>query len=197
MEKTTLIKIGTHIGAGFLGAVIGGMIVHHKTSKRYYDDLESVRAYYRSKKVVDIPKADPKPVVEKKISSGSEDIRKEYVAPGEAYTAEFIDYRKFAKDIQETPSVQEDTHVNTEAPYQISVSEFGDLEGYDEKTFTYFSNGIITDEVFSVIDQPDDILGDYKTLLEESGYQEPIYIRNPITMTDYCLSPIDKEYYLE
>lgn len=196
MEKTTLIKIGTHVGAGLLGAIIGGVVIHNKTKKRYYDDIESIRKYYRSRKVVDIPKAEEKLVVEKKISSGSEEIRKEYVSPGEAYS-EFIDYRKFAKDISpEVNDIPEESHVTTETPYQISVSEFGELEGYDEKTYTYFSNNIVTDESFNVIEQPEDILGDYRSLLEESDYQEPIYIRNPITMTDYCLSPVDKEYYL-
>ena len=196
MEKTTLIKIGTHVGAGLLGAIIGGVVIYNKTKKRYYDDIESIRKYYRSRKVVDIPKAEEKPVVEKKISSGSEEIRKEYVNAGEAYS-EFIDYRKFAKDIApEVKDIPEESHVTTESPYQISVSEFGELEGYDEKTYTYFSNNVVTDESFNVIEQPEDILGDYNSLLEESDYQEPIYIRNPITMTDYCLSPVDKEYYL-
>ena len=195
-----VIKILTHVAAGIGGAVIGGSIVFASTKKRYYNDVESIRTYYRSKKpkVVDVPKKD-KPVEEERpdISLGSEDIRKEFLAP--PTPAEFIDYRSFSR-ATETPvkrdDIMEPAPANLDEPYEIEASEYGATEGYDTKTYTHFSNGVITDEEFNVVDNPEDILGpDYDKILEQDNYQSVVYIRNSTTMVDYCLSPVDKPFY--
>lgn len=196
-----VIKILTHVAAGIGGAVIGGSIVFVSTKKRYYNDVESIRTYYRSKKpkVVDVPKKEDEPIGEKEnpISLGSDDIRREFLAP--PTPAEFIDYRSFSR-AKEAPvkesDILEPTPANLDEPYEIEASEYGATEGYDTKTYTHFSNGVITDEEFNVVDNPEDILGpDYDKILEQDNYRSVVYIRNSTTMVDYCLSPVDKPFY--
>ena len=195
-----VIKILTHVAAGIGGAVIGGSIVFASTKKKYYNDVESIRSYYRSKKkkVVDVPKKE-EPVEEERpdISLGSDDIRREFLAP--PTPAEFIDYRSFsrAKEAQDkVTDILEPVQANLDEPYEIEASEYGVLEGYDTKTYTHFSNGVITDEEFNVVDNPEDVLGqDYDKILEQDNYQSVVYIRNSTTMVDYCLSPVDKPFY--
>lgn len=194
-----VIKILTHVAVGIGGAVIGGSIVFASTKKKYYNDVESIRSYYRSKKkVVDVPKKEG-PVEEEHpdISLGSEDIRREFLAP--PAPAEFIDYCSFSRakeDQVKKDDILEPIQANLDEPYEIEASEYGVIEGYDTKTYTHFSNGVITDEEFNVVDNPEDILGqDYNKILEQDNYQSVVYIRNSTTMVDYCLSPVDKPFY--
>lgn len=209
MEKEKVLKILVHIGVALGGAVVGGSVVYASTRKKYYADVEAVRTYYRNKKVVDVAQA--KDIVSHIDYTGKpEEQKKSGRFPwGDDNTTEqeppkresiFVDYRKFAGDggthiLQEKLDEVGNLAVNLDEPFEIEPKDFGAEEGYETKTFTHFSNGVITDENFSVVDNPDDILGDYDKMLAQDNYQGTIYIRNSTTMTDYCVNPVDKPFY--
>lgn len=70
-------------------------------------------------------------------------------------------------------------------PYVISPEEFGEQDGYETVSLTYFSDKVLTDEDNVPIDDPEDIVG--SDFAEHFGEYEDdsVFIRNDEMESDY------------
>lgn len=81
------------------------------------------------------------------------------------------------------------------APYVISPDNYGE-DGYETSMLTYYSDGVLEDDYWNIIENPDDIVGDdFMNHFDE--YTEcTVYIRNEELKTDYEITR-DKRTYEE
>lgn len=79
------------------------------------------------------------------------------------------------------------------APYVISPEEFGELEYYDSKSWTLYSDLIITDEEGSIVVDAENCIGD---ALEHFGEFEDdsVHVRNENLECDYEIIKVEATY---
>lgn len=79
-------------------------------------------------------------------------------------------------------------------PHIISPDEFGELDDYETISFTYYSDGVLTDENDAVIENADDILG--AGALDHFGEYEDdsVFVRNDKLKTYYEILSDRRKY---
>lgn len=74
-----------------------------------------------------------------------------------------------------------------EKPYVISPDDFGELDGYETTSLTYYADGVLEDDYYVVIEEDavDDMVG--VESLEHFGDYEPdtVFVRNEKLKTDF------------
>jgi hypothetical protein len=151
------------------GAVAGVYLVKDKVMADAKQEIEEVREYYKSKKET---KKEEKPVEEKQEETKVEEK--------EEYQEITRNYTNYNKPGEQPKKVVEDM------PYVIDVEEFGELPEYDTANYTYFSDGVLVDDVDDVIDDPDPIIGlENLKIFEEFPGCSAIYVRNDIWRMDF------------
>lgn len=78
-------------------------------------------------------------------------------------------------------------------PYVIPPEEFGELETYDTKSWTYYADNVITDDMGEIVYDPEPIIGD---ALEHFGEFEDdsVHVRNENTECDYEIIKCEKSF---
>ena len=158
------------------GAVAGAYLVKDKVMADAKQEIEEVREYYKSKKET---KKEEKPVEEKEETKVEE--KEEY----QEITRNYTNYNK----IEETPK-----QAVNDMPYMINPEDFGEEEGYDTLTLTYFADGVLVDDVDDVIDDPDPVVGLENLKVFEEFNASAIYVRNDIWKTDFEILKDDWEW---
>ena len=158
------------------GAVAGAYLVKDKVMADAKQEIEEVREYYKSKKET---KKEEKPVEEKEETKVEE--KEEY----QEITRNYTNYNK----IEEAPK-----QAVNDMPYMINPEDFGEEEGYDTLTLTYFADGVLVDDVDDVIDDPDPVVGLENLKVFEEFNASAIYVRNDIWKTDFEILKDDWEW---
>lgn len=86
-----------------------------------------------------------------------------------------------------------DPGVEKVAPYVISPDEFGEKDGYDTKSFTYYADSVLTDEVDDIVFEPETIIGDALSHFGEYG-DNFVFVRNENTECDYEILKHDRTF---
>ena len=154
------------------GAVAGAYLVKDKIMADAKQEIEEVREYYKSKK-------------ESKKEETVEELPVEEVKEEKEYktiveNSGYVNYNKPEQIAQH--SVLEDE------PYSIDPEEFGDKEeeGWDTMTLTYFADGVLTDDVDEIVEQPEVVVGlDNLKIFEEFPDATCVYVRNETWRTDF------------
>lgn len=82
---------------------------------------------------------------------------------------------------------------DTFAPYVISPQEFGENDLYDSKSWTYYADYVLTDEIGEIVSDPESIIGD--ALAHFGDYEDDsVYVRNEVTECDYEILKHDKTF---
>ena len=158
------------------GAVAGAYLVKDKVMADAKQEIEEVREYYKSKKE---SKKEEKPVEEKEETKVEE--KKEY----QEITRNYTNYNK----IEEAPK-----QAINDMPYMINPEDFGEEEGYDTLTLTYFADKVLVDDVDDVIDDPDPVVGLENLKVFDEFNASAIYVRNDIWKTDFEILKDDWEW---
>ena len=158
------------------GAVAGAYLVKDKVMADAKQEIEEVREYYKSKKET---KKEEKPVEEKQETKVEE--KEEY----QEITRNYTNYNK----IEEAPK-----QAVNDMPYMINPEDFGEEEGYDTLTLTYFADKVLVDDVDDVIDDPDPVVGLENLKVFEEFNASAIYVRNDIWKTDFEILKDDWEW---
>ena len=158
------------------GAVAGAYLVKDKVMADAKQEIEEVREYYKSKKET---KKEEKPVEEKEETKVEE--KEEY----QEITRKYTNYNK----IEETPK-----QAVNDMPYMINPEDFGEEEGYDTLTLTYFADRVLVDDVDDVIDDPDPVVGLENLKVFDEFNASAIYVRNDIWKTDFEILKDDWEW---
>lgn len=101
--------------------------------------------------------------------------------------AENEEYNRIARDYNTISSVQNEEGSRMKKPYIISPDVFGDVDGYECVSLTYYADGVLTDEVDEVIENREDIVcKDFVDHFgENEGDEDTVYVRNDKTRCDY------------
>lgn len=70
-------------------------------------------------------------------------------------------------------------------PYVISPNDFGELDGYETISLTYYANGVLTDDQDNIIDNVDEVIG-MEALSHFGEYEDDsVFVRNDERKCDY------------
>ena len=178
-------KLSTAI-AFIFGAGIGSAATWYFLKNKYEailnEEKESYKNYYEKKVAELTPEAEsqqPDEATLKRLRN-KDDISK-YVEKIKPYT----NYSDIKPEEPSTVAAPEDEESYSERPYVIPPEEFDELEGYNTISLLYFSDEVLTDDDYSIIENVDDIVG--KDSLETFGRYEDdsVYVRNDRLKCDY------------
>lgn len=159
-----------------LGAAVGSLLTWKFLEKKYKDiadeEIESVREYFRNKeKTEDEYKVSKHYVEVDKLDNTVTEYTKQVNDLG--YTKE-----KTVREIYVEPGV------DRVEPYVISPDEFGEVDIYDTKNWTYYSDSVLTDEDDQIVVDPELYIGD--ALSHFGEYEDDsVFVRNENTGCDY------------
>ena len=95
---------------------------------------------------------------------------------------------RYALDLHDAKNEEEeggDEFMDSDKPYVISPEEFDELDDYEIRSFTYYEDGILTDEENHIVENVDELVG--KDSLDTFGYyeQDSVFVRNDALKTDF------------
>lgn len=157
------------------GAIAGAYLVKDKVMADAREEINEVREYYKSKK--EDNKEEESVKEEVKVEEEHEE-KEEYKEITKNYTT-YTNYTNYVKPEQPSQAVNNDT------PYVIDPEEFGEEEGYDTMTLTYFADGVLIDDVDEVIEDKDTVVGLENLKIFDEFDASSVYVRNDIYKTDF------------
>ena len=166
-----------------IGMVIGGTSAYIYTKKKYEEildkEIESVKEHYKDRKELVVSEDDHEDEIDE--NSNDEICNKE--------DNKIIDYKKISsKYISDINAKADYTSTDSEYndPYVIEPEEFGE-DGYDTCTLTYYTDGVVVDDIDEIVDREDldEYIGE-KTLdvFDEYGASS-VLVRNELFRIDY------------
>ena len=204
-----------------LGAATGSLLTWKLLEKKYKDladeEIQSVKDKFNEReemertvvKVEESTTSVENPTIEvKEQKDDAHDKLSDFLARRKAREKERNEYfRNKAKELGYDLSEDDDVVVTekedgslwitakTEGvePYVISPDEFGDTQYYENKSWTYYSDNIITDEVGQIVDDPELYLGDALTHFGEFE-DDAVHVRNENLECDYEVIKIEESF---
>lgn len=183
-----------------VGAAIGSVAAWYFAKKKYeqiaQEEIDSVKAVYRNKVVEDISEVPVEEYVKAKAAKKTEEPSiMDYASKisEEGYT----NYSNMEMSLPEAESKAveiEEEDVDHERPYVISPDEYGELDDYENISLTYYSDGVLADDMDELVDDVDGIVG--RESLEHFGeYEEDsVFVRNDVLKADYEILLDNRKY---
>lgn len=182
-----------------LGAAAGSLATWKLIEKKYKDiaqeEIDSVKDTFSKMKKNEYPDKledypdfeefddsddeEEEPKSEQKIDRNNKPDIVEY-----AKILSEVGYTNYAErqDKKEKKGVEP---VEDERPYVISPDEFGEKDGYENVTLTYYADGVLTDYFDNVISNVDEVVG-FDSLNHFGEYEDDaVFVRNEKMETDY------------
>lgn len=162
MNKGLTFTLGLVLGAA-AGSVAAWMTLKTKYERIANEEIESVKFIY-AKKAADAVESYKNSVEEKK-------------EPKDEYTTTVSN---LGYTVEPKKGVEE-----VKDPYVISPDEFGSEDDYDLISYTYYSDGVLTDERDEPVEDVDDVVG--KDFYKHFGEYEDdsVFIRNEQLECDF------------
>lgn len=164
----------TIVFAFIFGAAIGSAITWKLVKTKYeriaQEEIDSVKETFSQRKNTE------------KISEEPQDEAPK--TPDLSEKPSLTEYAKILRD--EGYTVDEKGGVDMKnRPYIITPDEFGELDGYDAESLTYYADGVLTDDWDKPIEDVDDLVGE-DSLTHFGEYEEDsVFVRNDRYSTDY------------
>ena len=185
-----------------LGAAAGSLATWKLIEKKYKDiaqeEIDSVKDTFSKMKKNEYPdKLEDYPDFEEfDDSDDSDDVDEEPKPEQKIDRNNRPDIVEYAKILSETGytnyAERQDKKekkgvepVEDERPYVISPDEFGEKDGYENVTLTYYADGVLTDYFDNVISNIDEVVG-FDSLDHFGEYEDDaVFVRNEKMETDY------------
>ena len=185
-----------------LGAAAGSLATWKLIEKKYKDiaqeEIDSVKDTFSKMKKNEYPdKLEDYPDFEEfDDSDDSDDVEEEPKPEQKIYRNNKPDIVEYAKILSETGytnyAERQDKKekkgvepVEDKRPYVISPDEFGEKDGYENVTLTYYADGVLTDYFDNVISNVDEVVG-FDSLDHFGEYEDDVvFVRNEKMETDY------------
>lgn len=170
--KNVLIFIG--------GATVGSLVTWKFLEKKYIDlaneEIDSVVERFKER--------------EKNIKTQVEN-KKEFnnIVNEEHYTSEEKVVSEEIKDMEDKLINNKTTDIQL-----IDPNEFGNMPKYDTKSWTFWNNDILTDEVDMIIENSDQIIGDALDHFDDYEDGDVVYVRNNKLKCDYEILKSEKDF---
>lgn len=148
-----------------LGATAGSLVTWRLVVEKYKrladEEIASVVEYYTNK--------EKNREIEKELEEDTDE--------------EENDKDEYEEKLKELGYIPEDGVVEVDPgedyiePYVLAPEEFGELDYYDKKSWTYYADFVLTDETGEIVCEPEKVIGD---ALEHFGeYEEDcVHVRN-------------------
>lgn len=78
-------------------------------------------------------------------------------------------------------------------PYVIAPEDFDEIEHYDSKSWTLYSDSVITNDVGEIVDEPEQFIGDCLTSFGEFE-DDSLHVRNENLECDYEIIKISESF---
>lgn len=166
------------LGWFIFGAGVGAGITYFVMKDRVQQELDEINSFYKEEKPPKEEKKEDKEDVAFKVVPSDKDV---------------FDYAK--KLASERYDYSKDEETVKEVPHVIKMAEFGDTDGYGLMSYTYYSDGVVTDENDIPLDDAEKIIGtDYEARFKVAD-QDVVYVRNDILQNDYEIVRSVDPYY--
>lgn len=178
-------KIVIFVLGAATGSLVTWKIVENKYKKLADEEIESVREYYKNK--------------DAKEHLVECEVYEEFVEPKVTVTEYKDKINELGYTIVEEETIEDPYEVKVEpgpemvTPYIIAPEEFGETYGFTTKSWTYYSDNVLVDELGNIVFEPESIIGDG---LEHFGEYEDdsVYVRNENTECDYEILKHEKTF---
>ncbi len=178
MNKAITFIFGAAVGAA-AASFITYKLVDEKYKKIADEEIESVKELYKNK--LNKLSVLNEPVEVKKIN-----IPEEY-----ADVVEDLGYSN--KEDEKNYEIFVEPGDETVAPYVIHPDEYGEVYDYDKYSWTYYADGVITDDAGEIVVDLDNMIGD---ALDHFGEYEDdsVHVRNENIGCDIEILRYDKPF---
>lgn len=180
-----------------LGAAAGSLATWKLIEKKYKDiaqeEIDSVKDTFSKMKKNEYPdKLEDYPDFEEFDDSDDEEPKSEQKIDRNN-KPDIVEYAKILSesgytnyaDRQDKKEKKGVEPVEYERPYVISPDEFGEKDGYENVTLTYYADGVLTDYFDNVISNIDEVVG-FDSLDHFGEYEDDaVFVRNEKMETDY------------
>lgn len=157
-----------------IGSVVTWKLVKSKYEQIAQEEIDSVKEVFsrRHRETEDTNEEAPRrPHVEEK--------------PDLAEYVTMLNRCKYLAEHPEEADGEEGASASSVEPYVISPDEFGDQEGYETTSLTYYADNVLADEFDEVIDNFEELIGT-ESLKHFGEYEaDAVHVRNDATKTDY------------
>ena len=185
-----------------LGAAAGSLATWKLIEKKYKDiaqeEIDSVKDTFLKMKKNEYPdKLEDYPDFEEFDDSDDSDDVEEEPKPEQKIDRnnkpDIVEYAKILSEAGYTNYAERQDKkekkgvepVEDERPYVISPDEFGEKDGYENVTLTYYADGVLTDYFDNVISNVDEVVG-FDSLDHFGEYEDDVvFVRNEKMETDY------------
>lgn len=159
------------------GATIGSLSAWWLTKKKYeqlaQEEINAMREYYQQKK----NELDEK---QEKLEEQEEERRPTFTKN----KPDIFEYAKRISDLGYDSALPVENEMRGEPitmdrPHVITYESF-DTVGYETVSYTYYIDGVLTDEMDNIVEDPDVVVGDdfADHFGENEGDEDSVYIRN-------------------
>lgn len=166
------------------GAAIGSIATWKIIEKKYKDiadeEIESVKQVFKER--------------QEKISNIGSNVNN------------FETYKDIIKDLsyeKEDSEIEEKTNesndisleedIDRSKPYVISPEEYGEIFGYETKSWTYYADDVLVDEFDQIVEDPEFYIGDGLKHFGEFE-DDSVFIRDEKSSTDYEILKVTEEF---
>lgn len=190
------------------GAVIGSAVSYHiskdKFEKKLNDELKVLRKHSGDKLIEYVETNGINTIDDPENRMVASTIHNSYISDSEK-----VDYTAFSK-IEHTSEIPEeitpiDCFFGDGAPFLVGPDDIDSEPDYDQITWTYYIDGVLTDEDDEIVTNIEDTVGigynQHFTIKDEDGvidYKDSIIIRNPRLKIDYeilfCMVPYSQTH---
>lgn len=169
------------VGAG-VGSLLTWMFIKDKYKQIADEEIESVVQRFKDRRRMEVEKEEP-----------IEPVKVDNTVAQYNSIIDTMDY-SVTRDYAETDdiyTVKVEVGEEILKPEIIDADEFGDMEGYDTDTLTYYSDGIIANDDGNLVLEHKTLIGDALQHFDENNL---VYVRNANELCDYEIYKDDKTY---
>lgn len=187
--NSTLSKLLIFAAGLGLGSAVTYKIVRDKYERLIEEEIESVKAAFSKK--------DEWETVEPK---GLEEIGQELLKGFEEglRSEKDMNLQKYADILAESKYknyAEKKEDIEVDRPYVIEPGEFGEMDGYETISLTYYADEVVTDDYGEIVDDVDDLIG-LESLSHFGEYEDDsVFVRNDAKRCDYEILMVEQNYY--
>lgn len=173
MKKLNLLLLVVGVITGAAGSLL--------YFKKYYEniaqeEIDSVKETYKAK-------YDPNATSEQEKNEEATSKSNEKKSDSDIYSS-ILSQEKYVKRGK----------ASSDEPYIIPPENFGELDDYEEVSLIYYSDGVLTDDMDEVIENPGDIVVEnFETHFGEYE-DDSVFVRNDILKCDYEILKDDRSF---
>ena len=177
------------------GVAVGSAATWHYVKQKYeqiaQEEIDSVKEVFSKKEevTVDSSSNDSRSMAEKAKDKPS---IVEYAA--KLHEEGYTNYS--TNKTEEVKKEVIDKEMYNEKPYIITPDEFGDIDGYETISLSYYADKILADDNDEVVDDVEDVVG-FESLNHFGEYEDDsVFVRNDRLRCDYEIL-LDKRRYAD